>query len=99
MQYRGLQQSFGWQLRLPVLLTYNDEQNIARTLSHIRWVKDIVVVDSGSTDATLAIIAKFPNRRFNQDAESIWSAGLSISSRNGLSVWCWIGLQPLLSSC
>jgi glycosyltransferase involved in cell wall biosynthesis len=50
-----------------VLLTYNEEQNIARRLSHIRWAKDIVVVDSGSTDATLAIIAKFPNVRvFNR---------------------------------
>jgi hypothetical protein len=51
----------------PVLLTDNEEQNIARTLSHIRWAKDVVVVDSGSTDATLAIIAKFPNVRvFNR---------------------------------
>ena len=50
-----------------MLLTYNEEQNIARTLSHISWAKDIVVVDSGSTDATLAIIAKFPNVRvFNR---------------------------------
>ena len=41
----------------PVLLTYNEEANISRTLSHLTWAKDIVVVDSGSTDKTLAIVA------------------------------------------
>jgi glycosyltransferase involved in cell wall biosynthesis len=47
----------------PVLLTYNEEQNIGRTLSRLRWAKDIVVVDSGSTDGTLLIVAEFPNVR------------------------------------
>jgi glycosyltransferase involved in cell wall biosynthesis len=47
----------------PVLLTYNEEQNISRTLSHLAWAKDIVVVDSGSTDGTLATLAHFPNVR------------------------------------
>ena len=51
----------------PVLLTHNEERNIARTLSRLLWAKDIVVVDSGSTDGTLAILAKFPNTRvFNR---------------------------------
>ena len=47
----------------PVLLTYNEELNIGRTLSRLAWAKDIVVVDSGSTDGTLAILAGFPNVR------------------------------------
>jgi glycosyltransferase involved in cell wall biosynthesis len=47
----------------PVLLSYNEEENIARTLSHLRWAKDIVLVDSGSTDSTLEITATFPNVR------------------------------------
>ena len=51
----------------PVLLTYNEEQNIRRTLSHLAWAKDIVVVDSGSTDGTLAALAHFRNVRvFNR---------------------------------
>ena len=51
----------------PVLLTSNEERNIDRTLSHLGWAKDIVVVDSGSTDGTLAAVAKFPNVRvFNR---------------------------------
>jgi glycosyltransferase involved in cell wall biosynthesis len=47
----------------PVLLSYNEDQNIGRTLSHLAWAKDIVVVDSGSTDGTLAVLARFPNVR------------------------------------
>jgi glycosyltransferase involved in cell wall biosynthesis len=47
----------------PVLLTHNEVQNIARTLSHLAWAKDIVVVDSGSTDGTLAILASLPKVR------------------------------------
>lgn len=47
----------------PVLLTFNEEENIGRTLSHLTWAKDIVVVDSGSTDKTLEILAGFPNVR------------------------------------
>jgi glycosyltransferase involved in cell wall biosynthesis len=55
----------------PVLLTYNEEQNIARTLSRLAWAKDIVVVDSGSTDGTLTVLANFPNVRvFNRRFDS-----------------------------
>ena len=51
----------------PVLLTYNEAPNIARTLSRLTWAKDIVVVDSGSNDETLAILAKFRRVRvFNR---------------------------------
>jgi glycosyltransferase involved in cell wall biosynthesis len=57
----------------PVLLTFNEEPNIARTLARLAWAKDIVVVDSGSTDGTQAILARFPNvrvfdRRFDSHA-------------------------------
>jgi glycosyltransferase involved in cell wall biosynthesis len=47
----------------PVLLTYNEEENISRTLSHLKWAKDIVVVDSGSTDSTLSQLKEFSNVR------------------------------------
>jgi glycosyltransferase involved in cell wall biosynthesis len=58
----------------PVLLTYNEEENIGRTLCRLRWAKDIVVVDSGSTDGTLSILTACPNlrvfkRRFDTHAK------------------------------
>jgi glycosyltransferase involved in cell wall biosynthesis len=51
----------------PVLLTYNEATNINRTISHLTWAEDIVVVDSGSADETLSILSSFPNVRvFNR---------------------------------
>jgi glycosyltransferase involved in cell wall biosynthesis len=44
----------------PVILTFNEEANIKRTLSSLSWAKQIVVVDSGSTDSTLRILAGDP---------------------------------------
>ena len=43
-----------------LILTFNEELNIARCLDSVAgWAHDIVVVDSGSTDRTLAICAEY----------------------------------------
>jgi glycosyltransferase involved in cell wall biosynthesis len=46
-----------------MILTFNEEHNIARTLDALHWVKQILIVDSGSTDSTLAIVARYPTAR------------------------------------
>lgn len=38
-----------------LILTYNEEVNLLRCLDSLEWCDDIVVVDSGSTDATVRI--------------------------------------------
>ena len=50
----------------PLILTYNEAANIARTLERLSWARDIVVVDSLSDDETLEIISGFPNARVIQ---------------------------------
>ena len=50
----------------PVILTFNEEANIGRTLERLLWAHDIVVVDSFSTDATGEIARRFPQVRFFQ---------------------------------
>ena len=35
-----------------VVLTLNEEKNLRACLEHLRWVDEIIVVDSGSTDGT-----------------------------------------------
>jgi glycosyltransferase involved in cell wall biosynthesis len=47
----------------PVILTYNEAANIGRSLERLTWAKEVVIVDSASTDDTLAIAGRFPNVR------------------------------------
>lgn len=43
----------------PLVITFNEAANIARTLDRLVWAQRIVVVDSGSTDETLEIIKSY----------------------------------------
>jgi len=65
-----------------VVLTWNEEENISRTLSHLTWLERIVVIDSGSTDRTAEIVKSFPNtelyiRSFDTHATQ-WNYGLGL---------------------
>ncbi|HEX9509247.1 MAG TPA: glycosyltransferase family 2 protein [Puia sp.] len=42
-----------------VIITYNEAKNIRRTLSHLDWCDEIIIVDSYSTDETVAICREF----------------------------------------
>src|SRR5258708_240850 len=49
------------------IITFNEEANIGRTLSSVKDIADeIVVVDSGSTDATVAIAQSFGAKVFSE---------------------------------
>ncbi len=57
----------------PLVITFDEAPNIARLLSKLAWAHRIVVVDSGSTDATLDILGQHPrvdvyNRQFDSAA-------------------------------
>lgn len=41
------------------IITFNEEENIERCLQSIKWIDEIVVVDSFSTDSTLEICNKY----------------------------------------
>jgi glycosyltransferase involved in cell wall biosynthesis len=47
----------------PVIITFNEEPNIRRCLEGLGWAEQILVVDSGSSDATLEICREFPHVR------------------------------------
>lgn len=70
------------ELLTAVILTWNEEENIARTLHHLTWLEKIIVVDSGSTDKTLQLVNAYPNteiyvRKFDTHAQQ-WNYGLSL---------------------
>jgi len=47
----------------PVILTRDEEANIGRTLGQLAWAREVVVVDSLSSDNTTAIARRFANVR------------------------------------
>lgn len=47
----------------PLILTFNEEPNLRRTLSALSWANEVVILDSGSTDATIEIAKSFSNVR------------------------------------
>tara|TARA_A100000171_G_scaffold8751_1_gene6494 strand:+ start:574 stop:1422 length:849 start_codon:yes stop_codon:yes gene_type:complete len=65
----------------PLILTYNEQDNLTRTLAALNWAKQIVIVDSGSDDKTLEIASEFANvklvtRSFDSHTNQ-WNFGLS----------------------
>src|ERR1017187_4404252 len=64
----------------PLILTYNEAPNLRRTLERLAWAKEIVIVDSFSTDETPAIAREFPQvrvvpRKFDTHTQQ-WNFGI-----------------------
>jgi glycosyltransferase involved in cell wall biosynthesis len=45
----------------PLVITFNEEDNLERTLDALTWARRIVLIDSGSNDGTLLIAARYKN--------------------------------------
>src|SRR5438874_2503596 len=63
-----------------LILTYNEEDNLGRTLTALDQFGEIVVLDSGSSDRTIEIVGQHPNARhvkriFDTHAQQ-WNYGL-----------------------
>jgi glycosyltransferase involved in cell wall biosynthesis len=64
----------------PLILTYNEAPNIARTIDQLNWAQEIIVIDSYSTDETINILGSYPQvkifqRVFDTHATQ-WNYGL-----------------------
>jgi (heptosyl)LPS beta-1,4-glucosyltransferase len=76
-------------LRLTVVIpAKNEELNIGRVLQSAAWAAEIIVIDSGSTDRTQEVIAKFSNAKLIQ---SEW-LGYAKTKQVGIDAACndWI---------
>ncbi len=68
----------------PLILTWNEEPNLRHCLECLRWARQVVILDSGSSDATAAIAAEFANVHFMvrpfDDHTSQWNHGLDATN-------------------
>lgn len=64
----------------PLVITFNEAANIDRTLRGLAWAREVVVIDSGSSDETAAIVARHANARLVVNAfeshAAQWEFGL-----------------------
>ncbi len=77
----------------PMVITFNEEPNLKRCLDKLTWAKRILVIDSGSTDATLAIARSFPqvvvvHRAFDSFAQQCNFGLTQVATRWVLSMDC-----------
>lgn len=63
-----------------VILTFDEESNIGRSLERLHWVPEVIVIDSFSSDRTCDIATSFGNTRVVQRAfdthATQWNFGL-----------------------
>ena len=65
----------------PLILTFNESLNLDRTLQKLAWAKQVIIIDSFSTDGTLDIATIYPQvkilqRQFDTHTAQ-WNYGLA----------------------
>lgn len=67
-----------------IVLTKNEEQQIAGCLESLEWAEEIIIVDSGSVDKTIAIARKFTDKIFlNRENDFSAKRNLGLAEAKG----------------
>ena len=70
-----------------VIIAQNEADNIAGALESVQWVKDVVVVDSGSSDETIEIAQRYTDRVTTRTWEGY---GAQKNYATGLATHDWV---------
>jgi hypothetical protein len=85
----------------PLVLTWNEELNIGRTLAALSWARRILVVDSYSDDRTAALVAEHPRtellqRKFDTFADQCAFGQAQVCTSHTLSLDADHAVSPQL---
>jgi hypothetical protein len=79
------------QLISATVITFNEEHNIREALQSLSWADEIVIVDSGSRDATLEICRNFTDKIFHRGWTGYVDQKNPLSARRAMT-----GFFPLM---
>jgi len=71
----------------PMIRTYNEALNIRHTLDKLRWAQRIIVIDSGSTDETIAVLRTYPQVRIFEHPSGNFASQCNFGLTHVASPW------------
>ncbi len=71
----------------PMILTFNEQSNLRKTLERLAWAKRILVIDSFSNDQTVQIASEFDNVELLQRKYDHFSAQCNFGLTNVSTSW------------
>ncbi len=81
-----------------ILITKNEEANIRECLSTVTWADEVVVVDAGSSDSTVAVAGEFTKKIFVRPWEGYGSARNFALSRISSEWAFWLDADERVTS-
>lgn len=69
-----------------IVITYNEEENIAGCMESVKWADEIIVVDSGSSDNTVAIAKRYTDKVIHNDWQG-YAAQKSFALGQAVNEW------------
>ena len=70
-----------------IIITKNEAENITGALESVQWIDDVVVVDSGSSDATVEIATRYTDHVTTREWQGY---GPQKNYANGLAAHDWV---------
>lgn len=82
-----------------IIITNNEESNIKDCLDSVNWADEIILVDSGSTDKTLAIASGYHNVRIINTVDLPYGTKRNIGIENAKGEWIlWLDADERISN-
>ena len=70
-----------------LIITFNEEKNIEEVIRNLDFVDELIIVDSFSTDKTVAIVSKYPNIKFIRNKFENYTSQRNLALKQASHQW------------